>query len=259
MSDLLQKLLAAPLSTILVIAGLFFVFVGLGGNFGEAILTENIPPLYATPFGAALVAAGIILYFVMPQRPSGSHADVVTFSGARKNSGSVFVNLESGTRQRFGSQDTKHNDTCWVGQRSEGTMSIGFVEVPMHLPGILLDRIHVTEAKIWIEEFTKVENTEVTRWLGPLMVVAQDYGELDVADADDVLNKGETIRSYDNVYDLYKPTDITSLVRQLFGRREDRLRLVFVFPGQPSQGSAAGKLQFEPTSLKVKLNYRRSE
>ena len=43
MSEFLQKLLEAPLSTILVLAGLVFVFIGFGGEFGEKILTDKIP------------------------------------------------------------------------------------------------------------------------------------------------------------------------------------------------------------------------
>jgi len=47
------------------------------------------------------------------------------FQGNRENSGSVFEDLKTGKRTRFGNQDTKHNDACWVGRWSDSIDIIG--------------------------------------------------------------------------------------------------------------------------------------
>lgn len=272
MSAFLQKLLEAPLSTIFVLAGLVFVFIGFGGEFSEKILTDNIPRSYSITFGLVLIASGVLIYFLSTRektelpnettlRQAGTSHQVkeVTFIGSRENSGSIFEELETGKRQRFGSQDTKHNDTCWVGMRSNYAISIAFLDVHMYLPGVLLDRIHVKKATFLVEEFTKVEDNEITRWLGPLMVLARDYGELDVSDVDDVLEKGQTIRSYENIYDLYKPTEITNIVRKLFEKRQEHLRLVFIFPGSAVGHESPGIIHFEPNKVKVSLEYQQTD
>lgn len=269
MSDFIQKLLEAPLSTILVIAGLFFVFIGFGGEFSEKIITAKVPKIYAVIFGVVLIAVGVLMYSLRAQKdssishtPTISQIDVsnqvekVTFYGGRENSGSIFEELKTGTRQRFGSQDTKHNDTCWVGRRSEYAISVAFLDVHMLLPGVLLDRIKVKKATFLVEEFAEVEENEITRWLGPLMVLALDYGELDISDADNVLDKGQTIRSYENIYDLYKPTDITAEVQKHFTQRKEHLRLVFIFPGRGEDHKSPGLIQFEPSKVKVLLEYQ---
>jgi hypothetical protein len=272
MSEIFQLLLEAPLSTILVIAGLVFMFIGFGGAFGEKILTEKIPKSYAITFGIVLIVLGIGLYFLgggqkaqLPDTTTHSKIDAlhqvkrVTFAGNRENSGSIFEELKTGKRQRFGSQDTKHNDTCWVGRRSDNEISVAFLDVHMYLPGVLLDRTHVKEATFIVEEFTKVEGNEITRWLGPLMVLALDYGELDVNDVDNVFEKGQTIKTYEDIYDLYKPTDITTVIRELFVKRQEHLRLVFVFPGRGEDQKSPGKIHFEPNKVKVSIEYQQVE
>lgn len=269
MTEFLQKLLEAPLSKILVLAGLFFVFIGFGGKLGEKILTDKIPKSYSVTFGILLISIGLLMYFLSvrekPELPNttthsqdiASHqVKQVTFTGNRENSGSIFEDLKTGKRQRFGSQDTKHNDTCWVGRRSDYAISIAFLDVHMYIPGVLIDRVHVKKATFSVEEFTKIEDNEITRWLGPLMVLAFDYGELDVSDMNDILEKGQTIRSYENIYDLYKPTDITTVVRKLFEKHQEHLRLVFMFPGSGIGYESPGKIHFEPNKVKVLLEYQ---
>lgn len=269
MSEFLKKLLEAPLSTILVIAGLFFVFIGFGGEFGKKILTAKIPRRYAVIFGVVLIALGVLLYSLsarekplIPHGPTDPQTDVsqqieqVTFEGGRENSGSIFEDLKTGERKKFGSQDTKHNDTCWVGRWSDYSICVAFLDVHMSLPGVLLDRVNVKKATFWVEEFTKVEDNEITRWLGPLMVLVLDYGEMDVSDIDNVLDKGQTIRSYENIYNLYKPTNITTEVRKLFEKRQEHLRLVFIFPSRGDDHKSPGKIHFEPNKVKVSLEYQ---
>jgi hypothetical protein len=180
----------------------------------------------------------------------------LTFAGGRENSGSIFEDLETDRRQRFGSQDTKHNDTCWVGRRRH-SFSTAFVDVHLLLPGVALDRLRVQSATFLVEDFV-AEGDEITRWLGPLMVLQLDYGELDVGDVDNVLDQGQTIRSYENVFDLYKPTDITAVVRELFQQRQEHLRLVFVFPGRAVDKESPGIVRFEPGRVKVTLEVIRT-
>ena len=175
----------------------------------------------------------------------------VTFNGGRENSGSIFEEIVRNERKRFGAKDTKHNDICWVG-RNNGDFSVAFVDIHILLPGLAIDRIFVSSATFEIE--TLFIDGDPSRWLGPIMVLYFDYGELDINDIDNILERGDTIRSYENIYELYKPTDITNYVRKLFAGRQEHLRLVFLFPGRAEDKKDVGRVRFEPEKLKVLLN-----
>lgn len=204
--------------------------------------------------GVLVVTAVVIglLWLTRNDVPSGP--EQATFFGNRANSGSVFEDLDDNERQRFGSQDTKHNAICWIGRRTR-SMSTGFLDVHLLLPGVPLDRVQVQKASLSIQDM-KIEGDEVTRWLGPLILLALDYGELDENDVEDVLERGQTIRNYEDLAALKKPTDITTVVQQLFQRRQEHLRLVFVFPGRAVDKEEPGIVRFEPSRAEVLLEYQ---
>jgi len=129
----------------------------------------------------------------------------------------------------------------------------------MVMPGVVLDRVRVKKAVFLIEEFAEVEDNEITRWMGPLMVLALDYGELDVGDIENALVRGQTIRSYENIYDLYKPTDITTEVQKLLSQRKEHVRLVFIFPGRGENRKSPGLVQFEPNKVKLSIEYEEAK
>lgn len=56
------KISQTPLPTIFVIAGIIFVFVGLGGNFKANIITDKINTKLATVSGVVLILLGVLLY-----------------------------------------------------------------------------------------------------------------------------------------------------------------------------------------------------
>jgi len=203
--------------------------------------------------GISAVVLAVTGYFLLTQDNPTSDPENFTFFGIRANSGSVFERLDNDERQRFGSQDTKHNAICWIGRRTS-SMSTGFLDVHMLLPGIPLDRVQVQKANFSIQDL-EVEGDEVTRWLGPLMLLALDYGELDADDVENILERGQTIRSYENLSELQKQTDITSVVQNLFQRREEHLRLVLVFPGRAVGQEQPGIVRFEPGKAEVSLEY----
>lgn len=62
MFELVKSLAETPLPTILVVAGLLFLFVGLGGGFKANVVTDKINLKMATISGSALLLLGIFIY-----------------------------------------------------------------------------------------------------------------------------------------------------------------------------------------------------
>lgn len=61
MGDILRALKDIGLPTILVVAGVVFLFVGIGGGFGATIVTEKIKPRSALMLGLVFFATGLVL------------------------------------------------------------------------------------------------------------------------------------------------------------------------------------------------------
>jgi hypothetical protein len=82
MGDLLSVIVSTPIPTILVIGGMFFIFLGFGGR----INTGQIPPETRKYFGTAgilFIVVGVML-FVVPQR-SNNTANPSTQSSPESN------------------------------------------------------------------------------------------------------------------------------------------------------------------------------
>ena len=69
MIELIKSLAATPVSTILVIGGIFFLFLSIGGQFGAKIVTDSIKPKSAVIVGAILLIAGVAIYWLGERVP----------------------------------------------------------------------------------------------------------------------------------------------------------------------------------------------
>ena len=71
--ELLKSLADTPIPTILVVAGLFFLFLAIGGQIGAKIVTDKVKQLYAAVLGGICVLLGLAIYWmgsshtIMPQ------------------------------------------------------------------------------------------------------------------------------------------------------------------------------------------------
>ena len=63
MGNLIQSLSQTPLPTILVAAGILFLFIGIGGHLGAQIATDTIKRKLAGALGGVLLVCGISFYF----------------------------------------------------------------------------------------------------------------------------------------------------------------------------------------------------
>jgi hypothetical protein len=70
MKELVETLAKTPLPTILVVAGIIFLFLAIGGQLGARFSTAQLKPVYASALGLILLATGIVLQVV--QAKSGS-------------------------------------------------------------------------------------------------------------------------------------------------------------------------------------------
>ena len=81
MGDLLSSLAGTPLPIVLAIAGLAFVFLGLGGNIGSVAGTGSIKRGFAAAVGTALIIGSAVLYLYPPGEP-GPPGEPATTSSA---------------------------------------------------------------------------------------------------------------------------------------------------------------------------------
>ena len=63
MGNLIQSLSQTPLPTILVVAGILFLFLSIGGHLGAKVTTDSIKRKFAGMLGVVLMIGGISLYF----------------------------------------------------------------------------------------------------------------------------------------------------------------------------------------------------
>jgi hypothetical protein len=68
--DILMQLSQTSLPGVLALAGVFFIFLSLGGKLGAQLVTDNIPKRYAAITGAFLLLCSLVL-FVVPMILNG--------------------------------------------------------------------------------------------------------------------------------------------------------------------------------------------
>ena len=76
MGDIINALQDARVSTILVLAGIFFLFLAIGGRFGATIITDRVKPRHALVVGILLLLAGITLSMPIFPPPSSTPTPV---------------------------------------------------------------------------------------------------------------------------------------------------------------------------------------
>ena len=64
MIELITKLADTPIPTILVITGIVFFFLAIGGQFGAKIITNRIKQNHAGILGAIFLISGLTLYLI---------------------------------------------------------------------------------------------------------------------------------------------------------------------------------------------------
>lgn len=62
--DILMQLSQTSLPGVLALAGVFFIFLSLGGKLGAQLVTDNIPKRYAAITGAFLLSCSLVLFVV---------------------------------------------------------------------------------------------------------------------------------------------------------------------------------------------------
>ena len=68
--DILKQLSQTSLPGVFALAGVFFIFLSLGGKLGAQLVTDNIPKRYAAITGAFLLSCSLVL-FVVPMIVNG--------------------------------------------------------------------------------------------------------------------------------------------------------------------------------------------
>ena len=68
-SDLINALQNASVPTVLIVAGIFFLFLAIGGGIGATIVTDKVKPRAAGIISALLLLAGIVSAIPIPPPP----------------------------------------------------------------------------------------------------------------------------------------------------------------------------------------------
>ena len=71
---ILKLLSETHVPTILVVAGIFFLFLALGGQFGAKLVTDRVKPKSAGILGAVLLLSGVAIF--LSQGEGRIHGDV---------------------------------------------------------------------------------------------------------------------------------------------------------------------------------------
>ena len=103
MLDLFDKLSQTPLPTILVVAGILFLFIGLGGKFAAHLITDRINKIIALRIGTILLIIGTFIYIV----PTAFKESTIQPEQNEKllSKNSVDANAQSKTYGMNGAQD----------------------------------------------------------------------------------------------------------------------------------------------------------
>ena len=86
-----EELANTPVPTILIVAGVIFIFIAIGGQLGATVVTTSIRKGPATVVGVVLLASGLGLYILgsengpepsqkPPQQPSGPEREARVFT-----------------------------------------------------------------------------------------------------------------------------------------------------------------------------------
>jgi hypothetical protein len=75
METLIDALGKTPLPTILVVAGIIFLFLAIGGQLGARFSSERLRPLYALVMGLILLGAGVSMQMIQVKVNSASEGN----------------------------------------------------------------------------------------------------------------------------------------------------------------------------------------
>ncbi len=103
MDNFISIIADTPIPTILVIGGLFFLFLAVGGQFGAHLITERVKERPASFIGVLLLVCGLSLYSF---RPSAMEVDATPSDGDIQ---AVEAQLREVERAIQGNEEEQHS------------------------------------------------------------------------------------------------------------------------------------------------------
>jgi hypothetical protein len=223
----------------------------------------NSPAGVAIIAGSFTVLAALIGFLgdIIP-RPDGENgsdsspvpdSEKLQFSGSRSNSGSLFD--PEGEPTLFNAETTKHDDLLWIGERSDGVPSAGFLEIPLNDPALFSGRSSLDQAVLSITSF-RVTGDPFGN-LGPLLLFLDECGDLDVGDGKDLFSSGIRLRTFVSQDELDQPIDLTQEVRRVLGSAGRSLQFKFVPAGRPPTDEFKDRLSMRPEDVRLTVRFHR--
>ena len=162
MIELVESLSETPLPTILVVAGLLFLFVGFGGGFKANVVTDKVNLKMATISGSVLLLLGVFIY-ITPMllkniNNKSTQSKIVVGQSMKFKQGAMTChNLESITKYFEYLESGRNNDIDelldrkWCGYSVVPRIDVVVLEVDNHF--VKVKGTHNGQASVvWIKD-----------------------------------------------------------------------------------------------------------
>jgi len=250
MKEIIESILKAPLPKFLVIVGVIFLFLGLGGEFTDILVTDNVKPVGMLVAGSIILLLGLVLWLKTKPNLHGSPLQEIELTVDSSQSGSIFVDLKTGERKRFGNSDTKHNRFCWVGRYNDYFCK-GFICFEIDVDEQVHNAVGHLRAEFSAPDYEV--RGDLSR-LGPLILYSFDYGQYSEDMNVNVMDNGIKLHTMEDITDLKTGIDITNSIRRAIKEGNKTYKVALVYPGDHRGEELNAKILIDPQKAKICLD-----
>jgi len=168
-------------------------------------------------------------------------------------SGSIFVDLRSGERRRFGNNDTKHNNYCWVGRYSYSVCK-SFICFDLNIDQQVRDSVGQLNAIFFAPDYEVREKDDIYK-LGPLILYYFDYDKYSAAMDLDVMDNGIKLHTMEEITDLKLGIDISNSMRRAIKKSKTTYKVALVYPGEARDERLNCKILVNPEAARISLTF----
>lgn len=255
MKEFFDFIIKTPLPKILVLFGAVFIFLGLGGKFTKVFITDNIHQNGMILVGSIMFLLGLVFWFKTLSSVNSSLPDKLELTVDSKQSGSIFVDLKTGERKRFGNNDTKHNRYCWIG-RYNNYVCKSFVCFELNIDPLVRKNAGKIRASFYAPDYEIRDEKNNLNKLGPLILYYFDYGQYATDMNINIMDNGTKLKTIEDITVLKTGIDITNTVRRALNDGNSTFKVAFVYPGDARNEDINAKILIDPQKCRVTLELK---
>lgn len=168
-------------------------------------------------------------------------------------SGSIFEDLRSGERRRFGNKDTKHNNYCWVGRYSYSVCK-SFICFDLDIDQQVRDSVGHLNATFFAPDYEVDEKDDIYK-LGPLILFYFDYDQYSEDMDLNVMDNGTKLRTMEEITDLKLGIDISNSIQRAIKKGKTTYKVALVCPGEAGDERLDCKICINPEAARISLTF----